>query len=138
MTEIRTVCDRCGEPDSPQVVPEEVMISVKQVVSQYLPGMSGARVAYSQERRRCSGKGHECPTHQLGGECGQQTSDCNGATEHPSGKSFAELVSADDMPAARRLVTLSKQIACSQEVHPIYARLTLDSQGKVVKLVVSR
>jgi len=36
------------------------------------------------------------------------------------------------------LVTLSKQVKRSGEVHPEIARLTLDEQGKLVKLVVSR
>ncbi len=36
------------------------------------------------------------------------------------------------------LVTLSKQVRRSGEVHPEIARLTLDEQGKLLKLVVSR
>jgi hypothetical protein len=39
---------------------------------------------------------------------------------------------------AHRLVTLCKQTSDAQGVHQEYARLTLDAQGNLVKLVVSR
>jgi hypothetical protein len=35
-------------------------------------------------------------------------------------------------------VTLSKQVARHGEIHPEIARLTLDDQGHLIKLVVSR
>jgi tetratricopeptide (TPR) repeat protein len=38
----------------------------------------------------------------------------------------------------RNLVTLSKQVARSQHIHNHYARLTLDANGNLVKLAISR
>jgi tetratricopeptide (TPR) repeat protein len=38
----------------------------------------------------------------------------------------------------RNLVTLSKQVARSEHIHNHYARLTLDAQGNLVKLAISR
>ena len=98
-------------------VPKDVLASVRKVVAQYLPGMSDAQLSFSQEREQCNGKEHTCPTSQL--EVKQEKS-------------------PRDHKVSRRLVLLSKHVTRSEGVHPQYARLTLDDQGKLVKLVVSR
>jgi hypothetical protein len=114
---LKTVCDRVLTPSSPMPVPKDVLTSVRKVVAQYLPGMSDAQLAFSQEREQCNGKEHTCPTSQL--EVKQEKS-------------------PRDHKVSRRLVLLSKHVTRSEGVHPQYARLTLDDQGKLVKLVVSR
>jgi len=115
--DLKTVCDRVLTPGSPMPVPKDVLASVKNVVAQYLPGMSDAQLAFSQEREQCNGKEHACPTSQLEGK---------------------QEKSPSDRKVSRRLVLLSKHVTRSEGVHPQYARLTLDEKGKLVKLVVSR
>ena len=112
--QVKTVCDRSEKTSNPEPIPDEVMIHVKQVVAQYLPGMQGAQVMLSREHLECDCDGHDCPTAQLGQK------------------------SRPDAPPERRVVTLSKSIPFEKKFHPTYARLTLDKQGKVVKLAVSR
>jgi hypothetical protein len=112
--QVKTVCDRSEEAETPEPIPPEVLNYVKHVVSQYLPGMSDAQVRITHEHAGCDGIGHQCPTSEIG-----RKSKPNG---HPS----------------RQVVTLSKTIQQSSFIHRHYARLTLDSQGKLVKLVVSR
>jgi tetratricopeptide (TPR) repeat protein len=110
---VKTICDRAIEPESAQAVPDDVLKYVKHVVSQYLPGMEDAQVSFSTERAECHAPGHTCPTSQI---------KSRPLTRQPD----------------RHLVTLSKQVQREHHVHPHYARLTLDGQGKLVKLVISR
>ncbi len=112
--QVRTICDRTDGNDQLRTIPPEVMIYVKHVVSQYLPGMADAQFAYTQEHSGCPGGTHCCPTAQMG--------------------SKARPPRAPD----RQVVTLSKTIQQNSHLHHHYARLTLDGQGKLVKLVVSR
>jgi hypothetical protein len=109
---VMTVCDRA--PEFPEKAPEEVLEHVKQVVEQYLPGMTGAKLVFSQEHLECDGSNHEC-TH----------------ASHQEKSTYAT-------KPDRRVVTLSKQVRRDNLLHPRYARLTIDKQGKVVKLAVSR
>ncbi len=111
-SQVNIVCDRTnGGECSPQPIPKEVMAQVKGVVRHYLPGMAGARVTFSHEHVQCSG--HDCPTHQIGQKL------------------------AERQPVTRRVVTLSKHVTKGKNTHTHYARITINSQGKVVKLAVS-
>lgn len=112
--EVKTVCDRSAGASPTPEISGEVLAHVKQVVSRYLPGMADAEYHFSQEQPRCDGTGHQCPTSQLGAK--------TRAGQDPS----------------RRVVTISKQVQIDAHLHPHYARVTLDAQGKVVKLAVSR
>jgi hypothetical protein len=111
---VSTICDKVESPSSPESIPAEVIAQVKHVVAQYLPGMKGAHLAYSQEHAGCTSHTHSCPTAQIGA------------------KSIPTLL------PNRQVVTLSKQIKKNSKLHQQYARLTLDAEGKLVKLVVSR
>lgn len=141
---VKTVCDRSGchtvgEPQDTPPLPAETLAYVKTIVEQYLPGMANARLTCSQELAGCQGEGHSCPTSRLGQKA------------------------RPDRPPQRRVVVLSKDVAeplfrsispssparsggssmgrieagCIR-VHHHYARLTLDEQGQLVKLAVSR
>jgi hypothetical protein len=130
---VKTVCDRSDRPNptaaaaSAQPVPPELLVQVKQLVEQYLPGMLDAQLSFNQEHAGCQGLGHTCPTSLLG------------AKAQP------------DSPPQRSVVVLSKhvvendgsaensgQIAGENRIHHHYARLTFDAQGQVVKMAVSR
>lgn len=131
--QVMTVCDRtdgsCGE----QEIPTDVMDSVRQVVSQYLPGMANAQIVYSTQRTISESEAHSRPEDQDANtfEMG------NGKKDSAHNKSSANEKSESKNPL-RRFVTLSKQIPNTHGVHAQIAKLTLDDQGKLVKLVVSR
>lgn len=131
--QVMTVCDRSTESGADQEIPAEVMQSVRQVVSQYLPGMANAQMAYSIQRKAGEGQGHSCPTSEMDKK--RTDSDQTGEPVRSKSSGNAE---KEDESAVRRLVTLSKQIPNSHGVHAQVARLTLDENGKLVKLVVSR
>jgi hypothetical protein len=111
---VKVICDRTDELDTQQAASREVMMHVKKIVTQYLPGMADAQFAISQEHAQCNGAKHKCPSAQFG------------------------VTSKPNRPPVRRVVTLSKQVQKGSTVHNHYARLTLDPNGKLVKLVVSR
>jgi hypothetical protein len=128
---LRTVCDRSGVcrtenekasqtlQDNPPL-PGKTLAQVKLIVEQYLPGMTDANVSYTHTKATCSGKDHSCPT------------------SHSNSKS------SPPFEVKRNVVTLSKQVLQSSSpsgacfTHHHFARLTVDEQGKVIKLVVSR
>lgn len=124
--EIKTICDRtfangeCHQDAVTPPIPEETLASVKQVVEQYLPGMRGAQISCSPTHAGCSGKNHSCPTSQL---------TCKSNSEEKIN---------------RRVVTLSKKVeskngkSAKPIIHNHYARLTLDSKYKIIKMAVSR
>jgi hypothetical protein len=120
LPEVKTICDRLADPPNGSRAPADVLASVRDVVSHYLPGMSDADVSVAYPRVNCNGEGHSCPTSQLGGAAKAQ---CRQACPAASG---------------HRLVTLSKMVPRTEGVHAHYARLTLDARGGLVKLVVSR
>jgi hypothetical protein len=112
--EIKTVCDRVDVPGTSEPIPKEVIGYVKNIVEQYLPGMRDAQMSLSHEHADCCSDGHVCPTSQLG------------AKTRP------------DHTPERQVITLSKQLVRPRYVHESFARLTLDKEGKMVKLTVSR
>ena len=112
--QVKTICDRAGTPAESQPIPDDVMERVKRLVEQYLPGMEGAELAMSYEHAECCCEGHSCPTGQLGAK------------------------SRPEVDPQRRVVTMSKETRDAYRVHPAYARLTFDQDGKIVKVAVSR
>ena len=127
VAEMHTMCERVDVAGVAGPVPVEMMDAVRQAVTKYLPGMSDARMAYVSEREDCDGKDHDCITSRS-----RRRAQALKRPSRSDGKeaSFTQVV--------HNLVTLSKQVKRSGEVHPEIARLTLDEQGKLVKLVVSR
>ncbi len=118
--QVKIICDRSGNCTENQPLDAETLAAVKQTVAQYLPGMSDAEITCVPEHAGCSrnpsspANGHTCPTSQFNGK------------SHP------------EQPPERRVVTLSKQVNAAGRQHPQFARLTLDKQGRLVKLVISR
>lgn len=111
--QINTICDKSDMGFiPPQELSEETMATVKSVVSKYLPGMAESQILLSHEHTDC--EGHDC------------------ANDHSSAKAFPE------MAPDRHVITLSKHFPVNGQQHASYARITMDSHGKVVKLAVSR
>jgi tetratricopeptide (TPR) repeat protein len=112
--ELETVCDRGdGQLTDPANLPQETIASVKSIVKDYLPGMVDSSLTFTHEHTECHG--HDCHL-----------------PHHSHGKS------SPGMAPNRQLVTLSKKVQNNQYVHNHYARITMNAQGKVVKLAVSR
>ena len=120
LPEVKTVCDRLLEDNGATMAPADVLTSVRDVVSHYLPGMSDADISVAYTRAGCDGHGHNCPTSQLH----QREAQSKGGADF-NGNNL-------------RLVTLSKLVPRTEGIHAHYARMTLDQQGGLVKLVVSR
>jgi hypothetical protein len=100
-------------------IPEEdlspvTMKRIEHIVAQYLPGMQEAVCTIHNQHIECSGADHACPSQHVHHKSAQQS------------------------PSGAMVITLSKQTADGQRTHPHFARLTLDPQGKVMKLAVSR
>ncbi|MFO8037453.1 MAG: hypothetical protein R6U57_12585 [Anaerolineales bacterium] len=114
-TIVKTVCDRSSITTD---IPAETLRHVKKVVKHYLPGMEDAQMVLSMEENHCEGKGHRCPTSNLG----------KGVQPEPHAK--------------RQVVTLSKSFDCPHKdgvlTHRHYARVTFNEKGEMVKLAVSR
>jgi hypothetical protein len=128
---IKTVCERgngvhidgtCvahSSADEHQISPEAIA-KVKSIVAKYLPGMQGAQWIFNQAHAGCTGEGHTCPSFYFGAK------------------------SRPEFSPQRSVVTLSKTVESQTSpggparLHHHFARLTLDGQGQLVKLSVSR
>ena len=134
---VKTVCDRTRQEDVENPVPPEVVEYVKSIVEQYLPGMQGAQVALSHEHSDCSMDGHQCPTGQLHtkSQGKKLTPAAVASTDKPASPNAAPSAS---LTPQRRIVILSKEVSGVLHIHHHYARLTLDDQNRLIKLVVSR
>jgi len=127
LAEIFTISDAAEPCDDIGPVPLEVMDGVRRAVAKYLPGMSDARLAYTCE-----------PDPEEWGSGADSTSPQTVNSElGTAGEALGRKGPHVDR-TVRNLVTLSKKINASGEIHPQIARLRLDEQGKLVKLVVSR
>ena len=112
--EVKTVCDRANIPGTSEPISKGIMAHVKQVVEEYLPGMRDAQLSLSHTHAECDCQGHDCPTQQLSAK--------NKPAEQPD----------------RQVVILSKSVVRAKRVHASFARVTLNKEGKMIKLAVSR
>jgi hypothetical protein len=117
---VKTVCARTDNSIESHPVSEEIMSNVKHVVSDYLPGMRDANISVGVERTGCKNacrnclSGNLCPTTQFGNQ-----------------KGIGKI-------SDYKVITLSKSIPQANFNHKQFAHITLDKQGKVIKLAVSR
>lgn len=111
---VPTVCDHPDEDENIAPIPAHVMAQVKTLVNEYLPGMQDAAIHINHERKACA-------EHAACSAPGSQ----------------AKHTSANPV-SGRQVVTLSKTIRQKSLRHEQFARITLDPNGKMVKLVISR
>ncbi len=113
--DVTIVCDRKEEDlESGSHVTNEALAVVKEMLEPYLPGIDKARIHICQQQAECAGEGHRCASAELGQKI-----------HHPE---HSENV----------VVTISKDVKMAQYNHTQFARVTLDPQGKMVKLAISR
>jgi len=111
---VKMICDKQVTSQGMQPVSAKVLNQVKSAVAGYLPGLDEPDVVVSMQHESCDGQSHRCPTAEVGEK------NLTGAKE--SGV----------------VVTFSKRMTEAQHTHRKYARVTLNSRGKMIKLVVSR
>ena len=111
---MKTACALGGPEIEPDQLSPTTMKKIELIVSQYLPGMQDAACSIHRQHVECDGTDHACPTHMIG----QKT--------------------ASTQASSPLVVTLSKSISDGERNHPHFARLTLDTSGKVMKLAISR
>ncbi len=114
--DIKIVNDRQEEGAEPIFVSKEILRQVKAAVEPYLPGLDQARISIGQEQFFDGEEGDE----------GLAAVDLKRKTQK------------NDVEGGRLVVTFSKEVSTSNHIHRHYARATLDKQGKVVKLALSR
>ena len=111
---LKTVCALGGPCTDSENLDQAYLKRVKAIVSQYLPGMADAQCRIHHQHHGCKGGDHLCPTHQLG------------------------IKSLEAEGRENLVITFSKHVRDGALQHPLFARLTLDPTGKVLKLAVSR
>lgn len=111
---VLTVSDNGSQSVVEKTVPVEVLREVKQVVEDYLPGLSDAEIHVRRQ---------EVPM-----------------AISKQGDRFTDSAAKIQSEGSERqvLVTMKKEVTVAQHVHHHFARVTLDRQGKMVKLAVSR
>lgn len=105
---VKTISDRTEIVTDSYVGAPQMISQAKELVKEYLPGIEYAEVRITQQQVR---QGKSIST----GSDGKKY-------QHPD----------------RVVVTFSKQFKQSEKTHRQYARVTMDKQGKVIKLAVSR
>ena len=113
--EVTIVCDLNEENlEAGLHVSDDVLNQVKEIVEPYLPGTDKAQVRICQQQAECSGDEHRCTVTELG-------------------QKVHHLDRSDNI-----VVTISKEVQMAEVSHKHFARVTLDPQGKMVKMAVSR
>ncbi len=111
---VKTICDRQTTEGEKVIISQALLKEVKAIVEAYLPGLEDADFAVSAMHEECDGKGHDCPTAELGLKTGK------------AGRSGGVVV------------TVSKSVKFAKRTFHQYARVTLNEKGKMIKLAVSR
>ena len=111
---MKTACALGGPEIASDALDPRTAERIRSIVAHYLPGMTSAQCRIRTQQPGCEGEGHACPTHQLGIKAGPGAS------------------------AQTLQVTLSKEVIDGSRRHPHVARLTMDANGKILKLAVSK
>jgi tetratricopeptide (TPR) repeat protein len=111
---LKTVTDRKDETMSADQLPPIMMAQVKDIVNQYLPGLRDAELSLNFQSCTCL----------------NESTQCTGCKISAKGPTFRN--------QKRMVVTLSKEFQGYKGTHHLFARMTLDPNGKVLKVSSSR
>ncbi len=111
---VKMISDDVDKYAVPEKMPEDMLEHVKQIVTDYLPGLQDAELSLIQQHCNCLKGNPTCGACQFNAK-----SVAKGSPKH-------------------YVVSLSKDVKVSKQVHHHFARMTLDPQGKVLKLTTSR
>ena len=108
---VKTVIDQSMDEMKSSPISAKAIANAKATVSQYLPGIEYAEVHISKQHVRTN---NALPTMNGQAKGGHQ------------------------QQASRMVVSFSKQVNFDQHIHKQFARVTMDQQGKVIKLAISK
>ena len=111
---VKAISDLMDDKSEPEPVPAEMLGRVKKLVGQYLPGLQDAELIMSPQQAVFDEEGHAYAATQMGKK------------------------QAPKQVTRNTVVRLSKQVEFARHIHHHYARLTLDSKGRLLKLTISR
>lgn len=111
--QLKTITDHESDTVISRRVSRQVLCEVKKALEPYLPGLDDADVLIKQ----------------------QFTSDCIEMKNSSNEKKENNRTAQD---TGNLVVTVSKHIQLAQQLHHHYARVTLNAEGKLVKLSISR
>lgn len=111
---VKVICDFQDEAEETQPVPAEMLNKVKKLVGQYLPGLQDAELIMNPQMGLVDEEGHAYTTPQMGTRHTPKTASRN------------------------TVIRLSKQVEFARHIHYHYARLTIDTKGRLLKVSVSR
>jgi hypothetical protein len=109
--QVKTVVDQAYDNTKSTSVSAAAIAKAKESVKEYLPGIEFAEVRVSRQHVRIDNQRY--PTSSVAKANGNRQS-------------------------SRTVVSFSKQITFDQHVHKQFARVTLDQQGKVIKMAISK
>jgi hypothetical protein len=107
---VKTVVDQALDEAKTTTISAKAIANAKEMVRDYLPGIEYAEVRISQQHVNVNGLTR-----------GRTASKASG-----------------ERSASRTVVSFSKQVSFDHHIHRQYARVTLDAQGKVIKMAISR
>jgi hypothetical protein len=110
-----TVCAKGVTPKMLAAVSPELVKAVRERVSGYLPGMEDATLAVTRQRN-CHGE-----------DCQNQCSRCDAGAKNP------RVAVADKI-----VFTMSKSAEVSGKIHEQVVKVTVDDDGRMCKLTVSK
>lgn len=119
-----STCDHAMQPSQDELTPQLESL-VKKLVAKHLPGMEFSKMEVLSENKTCSENCSACHLK------GQQTG---------SSITQAETIKVRQHPSrsSRKVIILTRQEKRKGYLYTRYARLTLDDQGKLIKLSISR
>ena len=110
LIKINTVSDKNGIEQKEPRLSGEVLINIKNILKEYLPGIDNAEVNIRH---------HQIPQVNINRE-------------------YDSISKLSDISSDRVMISYCRPVIFQKITHYQYARVTLDHQGKMIKLVVSR
>lgn len=111
---VKTVSDDRSEPNNAGGLSDKIIIQAKQAVEHYLPGLDRLEVQMKPQRVEMEEKNRRSSRIHLGKQTGQ--------------KQFTD----------RTVVIFTRKVQIAEKTHIRYARVTVNREGKLMKMAVSR
>lgn len=111
---IKTISDDRTEPNASSGVSEKILLQAKQAVEPYLPGLDRLEVQMKPQHLETSEKNHRAARLSLGKQSAQ--------------KNYSD----------RTVVIFTRKVQVADKTHVRYARVTVNREGKLMKMAVSR
>lgn len=121
----KVICDRGMRSCQPDELSPQVETSIKKLVEKYLPGMEQANLSILSNGSECHGNCTICSWN-----C-----EIKNFAKKPTNQ---RAKSKEDLLVNRKIVIVKKENLWQNHIYTQYARMTLDSKGKLLKLAISK